>query len=172
MFKKKVKVPVAPLRASSHNKSGNLVMDDALRTTTRKEAAPLKQLDDWDDFVAARYQPGKSEAQFRNYRANRTAASDKVHLSFGHDEYIYQVARNYLPEEGLCMLRYHSFYAAHRHNAYRHLMSVHDEERFAWVRKFNPYDLYSKGRGRPDMKAILPFYQDLVSEFFPDKIDW
>jgi inositol oxygenase len=95
-----------------------------------------------------------------------------VHLSFGHDEYIYQVARNYLPEEGLCMLRYHSFYAAHRHNAYRHLMSVHDEERFAWVRKFNPYDLYSKGRGRPDMKAILPFYQDLVSEFFPDKIDW
>src|SRR6516162_2147363 len=97
---------------------------------------------------------------------------DKVHLSFGHDEYIYHVARNYLPEEGLCMLRYHSFYAAHRHNAYRHLMSVHDEERFAWVRKFNPYDLYSKGRERPDMKAILPFYQDLVSEFFPDKIDW
>jgi len=77
VFKKKVKVPVAPLRASSHNKSGNLVMDDALRTTTRKEAAPLKQLDDWDDFVAARYQPGKSEAQFRNYRANRTAASTR-----------------------------------------------------------------------------------------------
>ncbi len=69
------------------------------------------------------------------------------------------------------MLRYHSFYAAHRHNAYRHLMNVHDEERFAWVGKFNPYDLYSKGRERPDMKAILPFYQDLVSEFFPDKID-
>ena len=59
---------------------------------------------------------------------------DKVHLSFGHDEYIYQVARNYLPEEWLYMLRYHSFYAAHRHNAYRHLMNEHDEEKFAWVR--------------------------------------
>ena len=49
-------------------------MDDVLRTTTRKEAAPLRELDDWDDFVATRYQPGKSEDQFRNYRAeaNRT----------------------------------------------------------------------------------------------------
>src|SRR6201981_4258545 len=45
-------------------------MDDALRTTTRKEAAPLKNLEDWDDFVAARYQPGKSEGEFRNYRAD------------------------------------------------------------------------------------------------------
>src|SRR5207244_9200290 len=24
---------------------------------------------------------------------------------------------------------------------------------------FNPYDLYSKGRERPDMKGVLPFYQ-------------
>ena len=39
-------------------------------------------------------------------------------------------------------------------------------------RKFNPCDLYSKGRERSDVKAILPFYEDLVSEFFPDKIDW
>jgi inositol oxygenase len=70
------------------------------------------------------------------------------------------------------MLRYHSFYAAHRHNAYRHLMNKHDEEMFEWVRKFNPYDLYSKGRERPDTKTILPFYQDLVSEFFPEQIDW
>ena len=70
------------------------------------------------------------------------------------------------------MLRYHSFYAAHRHGAYRHLMSEQDEGMFSWVRKFNPYDLYSKGRGRPNMQAVLPFYQDLVAEFFPDKIDW
>jgi inositol oxygenase len=83
---------------------------------------------------------------------------DKAHLSFGHDEYIYQVARNYLPEEGLYMLR--------------HLMNQHDEEKFLWVRKFNPYDLYSKGRERPNMKVLLPFYQDLVSEFFPAQIDW
>ncbi|MBV9677677.1 MAG: inositol oxygenase [Acidobacteriaceae bacterium] len=97
---------------------------------------------------------------------------DKVHLSWGHDEYIYQVTRNYLPEPAQYMLRYHSFYPAHKHGAYKHLMTQHDERMFDWVRAFNPYDLYSKGRERPNMKEILPYYQDLVAEFFPDKIDW
>ncbi len=97
---------------------------------------------------------------------------DKVHLSWGHDEYIYQVTRNYLPEPAQYMLRYHSFYPAHRHGAYRHLMTQHDVKMFDWVRAFNPYDLYSKGRERPNMQEIMPYYQDLVTEFFPDKIDW
>lgn len=97
---------------------------------------------------------------------------DKVHLSWGHDEYIYTVTRAYLPEPAQYMLRYHSFYAAHRHGAYRHLMNQRDEEMFEWVRKFNPYDLYSKGRVKPNIKEIKPYYEDLVAEFFPDKIDW
>ncbi len=97
---------------------------------------------------------------------------DNVHLSWGHDEYIYQVAKNYLPEPAQYMLRYHSFYAAHKHGAYRHLMSKHDEEMFDWVRKFNRYDLYSKGAAKPDLKKIRPYYDDLIAEFFPEKIDW
>ena len=97
---------------------------------------------------------------------------DKVHLSWGHDEYIYTVSRNYLPEPAQYMLRYHSFYPAHRHGAYRHLMNDKDEQMFAWVKKFNPYDLYSKGRERPDLKEIKPYYDDLVSGFFPDQIAW
>ncbi len=43
---------------------------------------------------------------------------DKVDISWGHDEYIYHVARPYLPEPALYMLRYHSFYAAHREDEY------------------------------------------------------
>ena len=97
---------------------------------------------------------------------------DNVHLSFGHDEYIYQITKCYLPEEALYMLRYHSFYPAHKHGAYRHLMTKHDEQMFEWVRKFNPYDLYSKGRERPNAQQILPFYQDLVAEYLPSQIDW
>ncbi len=97
---------------------------------------------------------------------------DKVHLSWGHDEYIYRVTRDYLPESAQYMLRYHSFYPAHKHGAYKHLMNAHDEEMFKWVRAFNPYDLYSKGRERPNLKEIKPFYEDLVSEFFPDQIGW
>lgn len=97
---------------------------------------------------------------------------DNVHLSFGHDEYIFQVTRRYVPEEAQYMLRYHSFYPAHRHGAYRHLMNDNDVRMFAWVEKFNAFDLYSKGRERPNIPAILPYYQDLVAEFFPAQIDW
>jgi inositol oxygenase len=97
---------------------------------------------------------------------------ENVHLSWGHDEYIYRVAKNYLPEPALYMLRYHSFYAAHRHGAYRHLMSAHDEEMFAWVNKFNPYDLYSKGAAKPNVQELMPYYTGLIAEFFPEEIDW
>src|SRR5262245_2137384 len=69
---------------------------------------------------------------------------DQVQLSWGHDEYLYQVAKTYLPESGLYMIRYHSFYPGHKEGAYDHLMNDHDREMFQWVRAFNPYDLYSK----------------------------
>ena len=97
---------------------------------------------------------------------------DKVNLSWGHDEYIYTATRNYVPEEAQYMLRYHSFYPAHKHGAYRHLMNDQDERMFEWVRKFNAYDLYSKGRERPNLPEIKPYYEDLVSEFFPDTLSW
>ena len=97
---------------------------------------------------------------------------DNVHLSWGHDEYIYRVTRDYLPEPAQYMLRYHSFYPAHKHGAYRHLMNENDERMFSWVRQFNAYDLYSKGRERPNLKEIRPYYEDLVTEFFPSRIEW
>jgi inositol oxygenase len=110
------------------------------------------------------------QTKFGIYKPN--CGLDNVHLSWGHDEYIYIVTKKYLPEPAQYMLRYHSFYAAHRHGAYRHLMTEYDKQMFEWVRAFNPYDLYSKGRERPDWKEIKPYYEDLVSEFFPDQIDW
>ena len=97
---------------------------------------------------------------------------DRVHLSWGHDEYLYQVVKDYLPDEALYMIRYHSFYAAHREGAYGQLMNGRDREMFAWVRAFNPYDLYSKGEGRPDVAGLRPFYEELIAEFFPPVLDW
>lgn len=97
---------------------------------------------------------------------------DNVHLSWGHDEYIYNVAKDYLPEEALYMLRYHSFYAAHRENAYDHLMNDHDRKMFQWVHAFNPYDLYSKADVRPDVNALRPYYDDLIAEYFPPTVAW
>ncbi len=97
---------------------------------------------------------------------------DRVHLSWGHDEYLYQVVQDHLPEEGLAMIRYHSFYAAHREGEYSHLMNERDQRLMNWVRAFNPYDLYSKGHDRPDVDALTPFYQDLIAEFFPGPLAW
>ena len=95
---------------------------------------------------------------------------DNVHMSWGHDEYIYHIMKDYLPEEGLYMLRYHSFYSQHREKAYDHLMSRHDHEMFKWVDKFNKYDLYSKAAVPPNVKELRPFYEDLAAKFLPDTL--
>jgi inositol oxygenase len=97
---------------------------------------------------------------------------DKVKMSWGHDEYIYQIMKNYIPEEGLYMLRYHSFYPQHRENAYDHLMNKHDQEMFKWIDKFNPYDLYSKVPVPPDAKALRPYYEDLVAKYLPSVLNF
>ena len=97
---------------------------------------------------------------------------DKVYLSWGHDEYMYHVTRDYLPVEARYMIRYHSFYAAHKERAYSHLMNEQDGAMFEWVRKFNPYDLYSKGEEKPSVEKLRPFYLELIDEYFPEKINW
>ncbi len=97
---------------------------------------------------------------------------DKVHLSWGHDEYLYHVTKKYLPEPAQYMIRYHSFYPGHREGAYQELLTAHDREMFDWVRKFNPYDLYSKGHTKPDIAKLKPYYEGLIKEYFPEEIDW
>jgi inositol oxygenase len=97
---------------------------------------------------------------------------DNVHLSWGHDEYLYHVVKDFLPAEALYMIRYHSFYAAHKEGAYGHLMNDRDREMFDWVRRFNPYDLYSKSEERPDVAALTPFYRELIAEHFPPVLRW
>jgi inositol oxygenase len=97
---------------------------------------------------------------------------DNVHMSWGHDEYLYHVVRDHLPEEALAMIRYHSFYAAHREGEYTHLMNEDDRRRMEWVRAFNPYDLYSKGHEPPDVAGLRPYYEDLIAEYFPARLAW
>jgi len=97
---------------------------------------------------------------------------DNVLMSWGHDEYLHHVVKDYLPDEALYMIRYHSFYPAHRDGAYSYLMNEHDREMFRWVRAFNPYDLYTKRSERPNLGALRPFYEDLIAEFFPATLRW
>lgn len=97
---------------------------------------------------------------------------DKVDLSWGHDEYLYHVVKDYLPEEALYMIRYHSFYPAHRDGEYEYLMDDHDREMFRWVREFNPYDLYSKAEAPPKVEELRPYCEDLISRYFPSQLQW
>jgi len=99
---------------------------------------------------------------------------DNVMLSWGHDEYLYHVLKNQcsLPEEGLYMIRYHSFYPWHREGAYSHLTNERDQRALEAVRAFNPYDLYSKSDDRVDPEKLKPYYQRLISKYFPSVIAW
>ena len=93
-----------------------------------------------------------------------------VMMSWGHDEYLYHITKDFLPEPALYMIRYHSFYAQHRENAYDHLLDDHDREMFEWVRKFNPYDLYSKSRVPPVVTELRPYYEELIRKYLPAKV--
>jgi inositol oxygenase len=38
--------------------------------------------------------------------------------------------------------------------------------------KFNTYDLYTKSHEAPDVKALKPYYEELIREFFPENVRW
>ena len=95
---------------------------------------------------------------------------DQVTMSWGHDEYLYHVLKDHLPEPGLYMIRYHSFYACHREGGYQQLMNDQDRDMFDWVRKFNPYDLYSKTDVPPDVNSLRSYYEGLLEKYLPERI--
>lgn len=90
-----------------------------------------------------------------------------VLLSWGHDEYLYHIMKDFLPEPALYMIRFHSFYAWHREGEYDWLCDDHDREMLPWVQKFNPYDLYSKCPIVPDWEKLRPYYSDLIAKYLP-----
>ena len=97
---------------------------------------------------------------------------DKVTMSWGHDEYMYLVCKDYMPIEAQYMIRFHSCYPIHREGAYQHLMNEQDHALFEWVKEFNPYDLYSKADQPPVVEELKPYYLELIDEFFPKTIKW
>ncbi len=97
---------------------------------------------------------------------------DQVLLSWGHDEYLYHVVREYLPPPALAMIRYHSCYPIHREGAYAYLLNEDDKSTLKWVRDFNQYDLYTKREERMDVEALKPYYEELLAEFFPATLRW
>lgn len=99
----------------------------------------------------------------------------KLHMSWGHDEYLYHVCvknGSTLPKPALYMIRYHSFYPWHREGAYSHFMDKDDEEMLKWVKEFNQFDLYSKADSTYDPKEVEAFYKKAIAKYFPAKLKW
>ncbi|CAA0829199.1 Inositol oxygenase 4 [Striga hermonthica] len=100
---------------------------------------------------------------------------ESVVMSWGHDDYMYLVAKENgttLPSAALFIVRYHSFYPLHRAGAYTHLMNKEDKENLKWLHIFNKYDLYSKSKIRVDVEKVKPYYLSLIEKYFPAKLKW
>jgi len=128
-----------------------------------------------DKIVFPEYFAENPDSQVAEYQTRlgiyeECCGFSNIMMSWGHDEYIYQVTKDYMPLEAQYMLRFHSFYAAHREHDYEFLMDDQDREYFKWVNTFNEYDLYSKSDEPPNLEELRPYYNDLIAEFFPEQI--
>jgi len=104
---------------------------------------------------------------------------EQVTMSWGHDEYLYQVLVNHMakvhttiPDGGLWAVRFHSCYPWHTGGDYSHLARPGDEDIMDWVKEFNKFDLYTKSPVVPDIEALKPYYQGLVDKYLPGVISF
>ncbi|KAI9333125.1 inositol oxygenase [Obelidium mucronatum] len=104
------------------------------------------------------------------YQAN--CGLSNVHMSYGHDEYLFQIVKDYVPAEAAYIIRFHSFYAWHKEGAYEWLLDDVDRAMLPHLLSFNKYDLYSKSASLIDIDSVKEYYLDLIAEFFPSKIEF
>merc|ERR1712048_1219948 len=89
-------------------------------------------------------------------------------MSWGHDEYMYWALKENgctIPDAGLNMIRFHSFYPWHDKRAYTQFEAPEDAETMKWVKEFNKFDLYSKGDALPDVPKLKSYYQSLCEKY-------
>lgn len=104
---------------------------------------------------------------------------ESVVMSWGHDEYLYQVLVNHLakagtsiPDAGLWAVRFHSCYPWHTGGDYTRLTRPEDGAILTAVKEFNNFDLYTKNTTVPDIAALKPYYQGLVDKYLPGTISF
>lgn len=94
---------------------------------------------------------------------------DQLTVAWGHDEYLYQVLSNHtqnrIPEAGMVMIRYHSFYPWHTGGSYRELMNEEDHQYLEWILDFNQYDLYTKSNTLYDLDKMREYYEPIAEKY-------
>ena len=103
---------------------------------------------------------------------------DNLYLSFGHDEYLYQVLsknkdKHKISNKYMNVIRYHSFYPWHTSGEYRYLMNENDYNILKNATDFNKFDLYSKEDTDFVLNnSIIEYYNNLLDKYFPEKLNW
>ena len=101
---------------------------------------------------------------------------DNLHITYGHDEYLYQVLKNNknhnLDEKYMKIIRYHSLYPWHTGGSYREFMNDNDKDTLNNVIMFNEFDLYSKEDDINITEDIKIYYDNLLNEYFYGKLNW
>ena len=94
---------------------------------------------------------------------------DNLMLAWGHDEYLYQVLSNHsgntIPEAGMVMIRYHSFYPWHNGGSYTFFEGEKDAQYKEWILDFNRYDLYTKSNKIYDLGEIKSYYLPIAEKY-------
>ncbi|MCB0568498.1 MAG: inositol oxygenase [Phaeodactylibacter sp.] len=94
---------------------------------------------------------------------------DNLQLAWGHDEYLYQVLKNHpgnkIPEAGMVMIRYHSFYPWHTGGSYTQFLTEKDEAYKEWILDFNRYDLYTKSNTLYDLEEMKAYYLPIAEKY-------
>lgn len=106
-----------------------------------------------------------------NYEMN--CGLDQCLISYGHDEYLYQVLMHSdtkLPLPALKMIRYHSLYLWHQKDEYSYLENEEDQMVKGWIKLFNSHDLYSKKNSRIDELSVKSYYENLEKIYLPNGI--
>lgn len=99
----------------------------------------------------------------------RGCGLDEVSLAWGHDEYLYQVLKqhpdNRIPEPGMVMIRYHSFYPWHTGGSYTQFTNAKDGQYKEWILDFNQYDLYTKSQKIYNLDEVRGYYEPIAEKY-------
>ena len=126
------------------------------------------------------YDTLKRSPDFNKYTKNGIyeigCGLDNLYITFGHDEYLYQVLKgndnHKISQKYLDIIRYHSFYPWHTGGDYYQFMNEKDRDTLKNVLDFNSFDLYSKEDPIEITEEVKKYYDKLLDEYFKGDLSW
>lgn len=126
------------------------------------------------------YDTLKGSPDFNKYTKNGIyeigCGLDNLYITFGHDEYLYQVLKendnHKISQKYLDIIRYHSFYPWHTGGDYYQFMNEKDKTTLKNVLDFNSFDLYSKEDPIEITGEVKEYYDKLLDEYFKGDLSW